>query len=141
MRHRGKTYWRRRLDKILAERLVFEGRVLNVGCGWRRYGEDAVRLDINPHVHPDILADIQAGTGLRDASFDTVLAFDVLEHLRDPWTALAEIGRVIKPGGLFYLTVPFCFPRHGVEYYRFSELALADMLEGYRGRYRPGPEK
>jgi SAM-dependent methyltransferase len=131
MRHRGKTYWRKRRDRLLKRHLLLQGKVLDVGCGWRKYGHEALRLDLNPGCHPDLVADIQGRTGLPDGSFDTVLALDVLEHLRYPHRAVQEIKRILKPGGLFYITVPFCFPRHGTEYYRFSELALEDMLEGF----------
>ena len=131
MRLRGKTYWRKRRDALLNTRLVLEGRVLDVGSGWRRYGKDALTLDVNPACRPDIVADIQEDTGLPPGSFDTVIALDVLEHLRRPQRALDEIKRLLKPEGLLYITVPFFYPRHGVEYYRFTEWALRDMLDGF----------
>ena len=131
MRLRGKTYWRKRRDALLETRLVLEGKVLDVGSGWRRYGKDALTLDVDPSCDSDIVADIQENTGLPAASFDTIMALDVLEHLRWPRRALDEIKRLLKPGGLLYITVPFFYPRHGVEYYRFTEWALQDMLEGF----------
>ncbi len=42
----------------------------------------------------------------RDASFDLVVAMDTLEHLPDDSRALAEIYRVLKPGGRVIATVP-----------------------------------
>jgi len=41
-----------------------------------------------------------------DASFDLVLATDIIEHVDDDETALAEIARVLKPGGAVLVTVP-----------------------------------
>jgi SAM-dependent methyltransferase len=41
-----------------------------------------------------------------DASYDVVIANYVLEHVQDVAAALAEIARVLKPGGLFIATVP-----------------------------------
>jgi SAM-dependent methyltransferase len=137
MRLRGKTYWRKRRDALLESRLVLEGRILDVGSGWRRYGGNAVTLDVDPACHPDIVADIQQGTGLPAASFDTIIVLDVLEHLRYPQRAVAEIKRLLKPGGLLFVTVPFFYPRHGVEYYRFTEWALQDMLEGFDTEITP----
>jgi SAM-dependent methyltransferase len=39
-----------------------------------------------------------------DASFDTVLSCGVLEHVPDPDGSVAEIRRVLRPDGLFYVT-------------------------------------
>jgi SAM-dependent methyltransferase len=41
-----------------------------------------------------------------DARFDLVLANHVLEHVEDDWRALAEIRRVLRPGGIAILQVP-----------------------------------
>jgi SAM-dependent methyltransferase len=41
-----------------------------------------------------------------DASFDSVTMLDVLEHTRDDRSTLAEVHRVLRPGGLLVLTVP-----------------------------------
>ncbi len=131
MRHVGRTYWRRKRDKLIKRYVASAGKVLDIGCGWRAYSEDAIRLDISPECHPDVIADIQKGISFPDAHFDTVLMFDVLEHLEYPHIALEETRRILKTGGTLFLTVPFCFPRHGVEYYRFSDLALKKMLEGF----------
>ena len=43
---------------------------------------------------------------LADASFDVVLALDVLEHLDDDVSGLQEAARIVKPGGLLLITVP-----------------------------------
>ena len=42
-----------------------------------------------------------------DASFDLLVTEDVLEHVRRPDTAFAEIHRVLAPGGRHVFTVPF----------------------------------
>jgi SAM-dependent methyltransferase len=41
-----------------------------------------------------------------DGEFDLVTALDVLEHVEDDRQALAELLRVLKPGGILILTVP-----------------------------------
>lgn len=41
-----------------------------------------------------------------DATFDRIIAAEVLEHLPDDGAALAELARVLKPGGILAVTVP-----------------------------------
>jgi SAM-dependent methyltransferase len=41
-----------------------------------------------------------------DATFDLVMAFDVLEHILDHDTAVAEVRRALRPGGTFLVAVP-----------------------------------
>lgn len=41
-----------------------------------------------------------------DASFDVVAVTDVLEHVSDPHALVAEVGRVLKPGGLLFVITP-----------------------------------
>ncbi|MCL2000050.1 MAG: class I SAM-dependent methyltransferase [Planctomycetes bacterium] len=43
---------------------------------------------------------------LPDASFDVVVALNVLEHIKEHEIALAEIFRILKPGGIFVFEVP-----------------------------------
>lgn len=41
-----------------------------------------------------------------DEYFDVITASEILEHLEDPMVDLAEIARVLRPGGLFWATTP-----------------------------------
>ena len=45
-----------------------------------------------------------------DATFDRVITSEVLEHIQDDVAAIAELVRVLKPGGTFACTVPTWFP-------------------------------
>ena len=46
----------------------------------------------------------------RDGAFDVIVTSEVLEHIQDDVAALAELHRVLKPGGTFAATVPSWFP-------------------------------
>jgi len=63
------------------------------------------------------------------ASFDLLLAADVIEHLEDDTAALQEFVRVLKPGGHLVLTVP-AFP---------ASWGPQDIVAHHRRRYRRGP--
>jgi 2-polyprenyl-3-methyl-5-hydroxy-6-metoxy-1,4-benzoquinol methylase len=44
--------------------------------------------------------------GFADGSFDIVVSSEVIEHVPEPRKAVAELARVLKPGGLLALTTP-----------------------------------
>jgi SAM-dependent methyltransferase len=46
----------------------------------------------------------------QDGSFDLVVSFDVLEHIRDSDAHLAEVSRVLKPGGKYLIQTPSKWP-------------------------------
>src|SRR6266481_3322354 len=62
---------------------------------------------------------------LAPAAFDVVLALDVLEHLDDDATALAEAARLLKPGATLVVTVPA----------RPSLWGAQDVVSHHRRRY------
>lgn len=101
------------LREVLEEHVGAGSRVLDVGSadgpsvGWMSGADHRVPLDTD-------LAAVPAGgvcgsaTALpfADGSFDVVAAFDVLEHCRPESLALAEMTRVLRPGGRLLLSVP-----------------------------------
>ncbi len=61
---------------------------------------------------------------------DCVLLLDVLEHLEQPERCLGEIYRVLKPGGLLIVQVPFLYPVHDKpqDYRRWTVFGLSRLL-------------
>ena len=68
---------------------------------------------------------------LADASIDSALCTEVLEHCPDPAAVLAEVHRILKPGGSLVLTLPFLWPLHEVphDWCRYTPFALKSFLE------------
>jgi len=60
-----------------------------------------------------LVADVQH-IGLPDASVDTVISCETIEHLPDPVQALREFRRVLRPGGRVVLTTPNYFGPFGL---------------------------
>ena len=116
------------------------GRVLDVGCGTQPYRslfapESYRGLEIDsPQARARGIAD-DFYDGRRmpygDAAFDTVLCNQVLEHSFEPQRLLAEIARVLKPGGRLLLTVPFAWDEHEQphDFARYSSFGLRSLLE------------
>lgn len=74
---------------------------------------------------PDIFGD--AGRlPFADSCFDNIICLEVIEHLPAPSSAIAEIARVLKPGGEAWVSVPFMYPIHNepFDFQRFTEYGL-----------------
>jgi SAM-dependent methyltransferase len=70
---------------------------------------------------------------LKDATFDLVLCMQVLEYIPDPASAIAEIHRVLKPGGCLFLSTPTLALRDSSEEcWRFMPWMLRRMLSSFR---------
>lgn len=123
------------------------GRLLDVGCGDKPH-ESIFRPYVDAYVgveheatflktqaskrgRPDVLYD---GTSLpfEDASFDTVLSVEVLEHCPQPQQLVAEMARVLKPAGTLILSTPFSFRLHEEphDYFRYTPHGLRELLAG-----------
>jgi SAM-dependent methyltransferase len=96
-----------------------KGKVLDLGCGNGDYakelkdlGFDVVAGDIDiarfryknevEFKHCDITKEIPFPAG----HFDYVLLLEVVEHLRNPYTVIPEINRIIKPNGSLIISTP-----------------------------------
>jgi SAM-dependent methyltransferase len=114
------------------------GRVLDAGSGrgphrraLERRGCEVLALDVEDRGGADLLGDLQAMPEVATASMDGVVCTQVLEHLPRPWDAVAEIGRVLRPGGWLVLSAPHLSPIHEAphDYYRYTRFALRRLLE------------
>jgi SAM-dependent methyltransferase len=93
---RGRT--RRYLAPLgLADRVAFHGIDLAPDLGVRCHDAAAWRL---------VRANVARPFPWRDAAFDIVVCEQVLEHVNDPESAVREIARCLRPGGLLVAGVP-----------------------------------
>jgi ubiquinone/menaquinone biosynthesis C-methylase UbiE len=106
----------RRVQKYLRPRAA--DRILDVGCsrGWitqavQRVAPATTGIDLNPEAvangvtHGLRVMDAQQ-LAFPDASFDKVYSFHCIEHIPNLGAALAEMDRVLKPGGTMLLVYP-----------------------------------
>jgi SAM-dependent methyltransferase len=79
-----------------------------------------------------------------DASFDLVIAWDVVEHVQNPALLLAELARVLRPGGRVLLTVinRFAFrdPHYHLPLLNWLPRPLAEAIIERRGRSKSGAD-
>lgn len=84
----------------------------------------------------DAIADLNA-VPFRAAVFDAVVNIVTLEHVREPLRVLAELCRVLKPGGSLLLVVPHEWEEHQTphDYFRYTRYGAAWLLEqaGFTG--------
>lgn len=113
--------------------------VLIVGAGYDPYrylfpgAKEYVRLDIKPIPGiTDIVGDALALPFAAD-KFDCIFSSEVLEHLSDPFRFAHEVTRVLKPGGMVLLTVPFMFHQHGDphDFWRPTDQGLAELFKHF----------
>lgn len=91
-------------------RALPEARILVTGAGDKRYPDlpnvRYVYTDVILGQGADHVCDLH-DLPFADATFDAVIAVAVLEHVADPYRCVAEIARVLKPGGYVYSVTPF----------------------------------
>ena len=108
------------------------GRTLDLGAGKAKYKHiitqascEYITSDKFAGENVDVVCDIER-TAFDDDYFDTVICTQVLEHLPNPWAAIQEMERILKPGGIAIVTVPFIGAYHEdpKDYFRYSPVGL-----------------
>jgi SAM-dependent methyltransferase len=116
------------------------GRMLDLGCGTRPYAKLYGELfgmciagDFDQRTADlDVRLDATA-LPFAAQSFDLVLFIEVIEHVPDAAKAMAEVARVLRPGGVLLITWPFNYMIHEDphDYVRFTEFGMDRILRAY----------
>jgi SAM-dependent methyltransferase len=131
----------RLVREIAALRHAISGRMLDIGCGSKPY-HPMFRESVSHHLGVDLptslhdCSAVEAFAGatwlpFRAGAFDCVLCTEVLEHVPQPEQAIAEIARVLRPGGRAIITTPFMYRVHEApfDFFRYTPFALRSLAE------------
>ena len=123
-------------DVTRALKIHARGLLLDVGCGGRPYeqvvpdGVEYLGIDTpaSSLSRPDAWS-LATPLPFRDSAFDTILCTQVLEHLAEPWLAVREFARVLRPGGCLIVTAPQAWNLHEIPYdfFRYTEYGLQHL--------------
>jgi SAM-dependent methyltransferase len=112
------------------------GRLLDVGCGDKPYidilspyVDSYVGLEHPATLHQNDMIDLFGDAcylPFKSESFDTVVSFEVMEHVSEPQKMIAEANRVLVKGGNAIFSTPFMWGVHEApnDYYRFTAYGL-----------------
>ncbi len=115
------------------------GRKLNLGCA--HFPLDGyLNVDLSLRTRAALLCDLD-GTAFpfADECFDAIVASHILEHLGDPFGAMRECHRLLRPGGVLLVKVPhftrgFTHPEHkcgfDVSFPLFFDAAMTPWFVG-----------
>jgi SAM-dependent methyltransferase len=117
------------------------GTTLDIGCGSKPYASlfrtdkyIGMDIEVSGHKHTDSQIDIfynGVEIPFEDNYFDSIVCFEVLEHVFNPDIFLMEASRVLKTGGKALFTVPFVWDEHEqpFDFARYSSFGLKSMFE------------
>ena len=144
------NFYNKKIEKILMERK----NIIDIGGGLRIDGKRGNRVEkknlwmlplikkINYKImdpvsdyHPDIVGDIH-NMPFRDNELDGIICNAVLEHIENPFKAVSEMYRVLKPRGACFVYVPFLYYYHAQpgyyrDYWRYTKDALEMLFKDF----------
>jgi SAM-dependent methyltransferase len=138
---RGGSLIRAGLNQAVREDVFVSGEVLDLGGGSKAsyrplLGGSAARItsiDAGARMGAELAMNLEdVPLPLPAASFDTVIAFNLIEHIFRHTELLQDSARLLRPGGTCYIWVPFLIGHHPDphDYFRYTHEALVRLLEG-----------
>ncbi len=121
-------------SRWLVDQLPPGGLILNLGSGPLRISPRVLNVDLHPFKTVDLIADITT-LPFRSESVDGVICKAALEHVRHPEQVIEEIRRILRPGGLVFIVVPFIVGFHAApsDYHRWTLAGVEEcLMSGFR---------
>jgi len=125
------------IRSIKRELIFVNGYTLDIGCGMKPYSHllaplcsEYIGIDRPGANKADVHADALY-LPFSDESFDSVVSFQVMEHVPEPLHFLTEMKRVMKCNGHAIITTPFIWSEHEIpnDYFRFTRYGLKYLAE------------
>jgi SAM-dependent methyltransferase len=128
----------RELKKIFPSFL--RGIVLDIGCGEKPYRDFITPLanryygiDFPGSLHKKSLVDVFSFADklpVKDGSVDTIFTAAVLEHLEEPFEALKEFSRILRPNGCVIATIPLLWHVHEDprDFFRYTSYGINHLF-------------
>lgn len=129
------------MEAMMLPWLSPEMTIYDVGCGEKPFAA-FLKTRVAKHIGVDLergfygsnrvdLIGSADDLPIDDGAADAVLSSQVIEHLPDPEKSIAETARVLKPGGLLFLSYPFLYPIHAPphDFMRLSQFAMDAILK------------
>ena len=122
---------------------VRDQKVLELGSGRQDFGDDAYSAksyfsNSNEFIQSDVVPDyghtiVDVTEMTYDEEFDVILCLNVLEHVYDFQTAVANLYSALRPGGRVVVVVPVFFPLHDEpnDFWRFTEHSFRRLFEPF----------
>ena len=115
--------------------------MVDLGCGIKPYQNEILNAadsylgvdwtNTDHKLNCDIVSDLNKPLLIENETVNTVVSFQVLEHLHNPQNMLDESYRILKKNGYIILTVPFQWMVHEepYDYFRYTPFGLERMLK------------
>lgn len=119
----------RRLDELLG-RFGDKGLTVNIGAGLPRLHPQMKNLDLAAGEGVDVVGSV-LDLPFESNSAELVVCQEVLEHVSDPFLAMREIHRIVKPGGVAFVQLPFVLGDHPCpdDFWRFTRQGIVELAE------------
>jgi SAM-dependent methyltransferase len=131
---------------LLGKKFSSKTTLVDLGSGKKPYEKyfrcKYIGVDNSSESRADIIAPAW-NTGLPKESADIVLLIQSLEHISKTTELANEVYRILKPGGLVFVSVPLTMPNHGPinefgvqeDYFRFTPGGLLTVFKKFKCEY------